>query len=657
VNLLHYTGLKKIKPPHLSNNIDQPYEDICKLQEILALAQLQDMNWLKSLFDKTSDEPPLEWSGFMTQLVRNQTSISPKAATPFVFGPLIDAPPSHPDTILSTMEYCQNYLLGQGMSTVHISLDMQLYMVALQVKWSDMDRWKTVIVHPGGMHVVMSFLGCIGQLMKGSGLEELLKAAYSGLTGILSGKSWPRAMRALRMVCAALLAHYISQDGSSCTFEDLTVYLEEARKNPTGRLWVDCLMKPTFIVHLFIRAEREGNWLLHHHCLQRMLPYFYAAGHWHYARHISWYLQEMSCLPQDAKTDLIAGAFVCRHSTGVWNSVSADQFGEQTYIRYGKSKGGLVGITLSAEQVACWVLSFPFCQRVAHAFENMFKSDTEEGDTTIPTKIKKHKEEGMKRRKLDTADRNLIMEEFQNHAHPFTDPSQDLINIVNRKVADDSINVTDALVIGEEMERDFVKSLPNGFHNPITGRVKTMEIMKRGIKVGEKTIYDMEALFSRLLIVGQSRNVSIASVFEYELCGVPPSILDEYGLLRKGNKSNLLKRLAILSTEPCPPDEVIVDAGQLLYHIVWPCGGTVSTVATSMETRLQAYRGIPIKVIFDRYGSVSAKDHERSRRAGGDSAGTYNITLTSPLPNREVILKSKANKRLLSHLLCTQTRP
>ena len=65
---------------------------------------------------------------------------------------------------------------------------------------------------------------------------------------------------------------------------------------------------------------------------------------------------------------------------------------------------------------------------------------------------------------------------------------------------------------------------------------------EKGIKVGEKAIYDMEALFSRLLIVGQTRNVSLTSIFEYELCGVPSSIIDEYGLLRKGNKASLLKR-------------------------------------------------------------------------------------------------------------------
>ena len=55
----------------------------------------------------------------------------------------------------------------------------------------------------------------------------------------------------------------------------------------------------------------------------------------------------MSCLPEDAKSDLMAGVFVYRHREGVWNSVSADQFGEQTYIRYDKSKGGLVEYQLS----------------------------------------------------------------------------------------------------------------------------------------------------------------------------------------------------------------------------------------------------------------------------------------------------------------------
>ena len=61
---------------------------------------------------------------------------------------------------------------------------------------------------------------------------------------------------------------------------------------------------------------------------------------------------------------------------------------------------------------------------------------------------------------------------------------------MNRKLADDSINVADTVNIGEEMTINFVNSLPEGFHKAISGKIKTMETMKRGIKVGDAIIYD-----------------------------------------------------------------------------------------------------------------------------------------------------------------------
>ena len=46
--------------------------------------------------------------------------------------------------------------------------------------------------------------------------------------------------------------------------------------------------------------------------------------------------------------------------------------GEEIYIRYGKSKGGLMGISLSADQVAGWVLSHHMCDTLALAMDEMF---------------------------------------------------------------------------------------------------------------------------------------------------------------------------------------------------------------------------------------------------------------------------------------------
>ena len=79
--------------------------------------------------------------------------------------------------------------------------------------------------------------------------------------------------------------------------------------------------------------------------MKHMMKYFFVAGHMHYARYLTYYLLEMYTLEDTAKVDL-----VCQHSAGYWNTVSADQFGEQTAIRIGK--GGLKGITLSADVVS-----------------------------------------------------------------------------------------------------------------------------------------------------------------------------------------------------------------------------------------------------------------------------------------------------------------
>ena len=74
------------------------------------------------------------------------------------------------------------------MKTSNLSADMQLYIVATLIKWnSHGNRFTSVILRPGGMHTLMSFNGCIGNLMKASGLEVLVGAAFGGLTSIMNG--------------------------------------------------------------------------------------------------------------------------------------------------------------------------------------------------------------------------------------------------------------------------------------------------------------------------------------------------------------------------------------------------------------------------------------------------------------------------------------
>ena len=97
---------------------------------------------------------------------------------------------------------------------------MQLYKIIMQVKWADPDHWKSLIVRPGGMHNLMSFVGWIGTLMNGNGLEERLEAAFSGIGSMLNGKTWPKALWGLWIVVVALLWPLISAETTVYSLEE-----------------------------------------------------------------------------------------------------------------------------------------------------------------------------------------------------------------------------------------------------------------------------------------------------------------------------------------------------------------------------------------------------------------------------------------------------
>ena len=287
---------------------------------------------------------------------------------------------------------------------------------------------------------------------------------------------------------------------------------------------------------------------------------------------------------------------VCRHHNCYWNAVSADQFGEQTAIRI--VKGNLKGMTQSPELVSEWIDSFPVTAHVSDHMDHIYDDD-------MPTasSLKPHKEELKHRRSLDAYDRNLIYSEVEKYSHPLEDDSPHLYNPVTGQIASAKVNVSDSLVIGEKMERQFIASLPEGFYNPISSPVVSMCISKKNIKDKKlsSTVIDMESIFLRLLMIGQQRQMEIEPLFSYELCAVPPSLIDEHRCLRKGNKSDLVKRLGVPQTAPSAAEAIIVDVSQLFYHIVWPHGGTSSDVVASIRSRLNRYSSDCDKIIvFDK---------------------------------------------------------
>ena len=54
-------------------------------------------------------------------------------STQYHYGPLIDSPPTHIDTVLTSMTYTEEFLNNLRMKQICLIADMQLYKLAMQI--------------------------------------------------------------------------------------------------------------------------------------------------------------------------------------------------------------------------------------------------------------------------------------------------------------------------------------------------------------------------------------------------------------------------------------------------------------------------------------------------------------------------------------------
>jgi hypothetical protein len=170
----------------------------------------------------------------------------------------------------------------------------------------------------------MSYLGAIGYVMDGSGLQDVFNTAYAHASTekMLAGHAYARAVRA-HTLCNLALGQIIltrmgvSEDESIAPLESIertfldpsyytessiilenlmqrfANYLEQLELNgPTAKLWVQYFHMTT-LMKQFIQAERSGDWKLHINSVKKMLPYFHASGHFLYAKSAHLYVQDM----------------------------------------------------------------------------------------------------------------------------------------------------------------------------------------------------------------------------------------------------------------------------------------------------------------------------------------------------------------------------
>ncbi|CAH3121622.1 unnamed protein product [Porites lobata] len=387
--------------------------------------------------------------------------------------------PSDPDTILTALHEAKRLTEERGQKKTIFTSDQQLYKVAVEVKWTDPERFADVIVRLGGMHMLMSFVGAIGTLMQGSGLVDVLSSTFSGVSKMLSGKKFPQNARALRIVCEELLRRVLERSDIH-TMDELIKHLDYlADKSKTAKLWIDCLIKPVFIMMLYVRAEREGDWPLHLAAVRKMLPIFFSSSHVNYARYGLYYLRSMESLDSEVLSHFMKGQHVMHH--------------------------------IPEEDI----------------------SDIVNGDAQSTQDT--HKEETKARIASDGKDRQSIRKKLDLCVDPLDTGSHpvNIVNIVTGQIADSSVNVQDALAIGKKSMKEFEGGWPEGFSGPISKKVKTIADCHKFIKVGSKKVFDTTVIYSRVIgVQASSREIDIEKVISHELAPVPTSMFHDDGSMR-----------------------------------------------------------------------------------------------------------------------------
>ena len=636
---------------HPFRELQKPYvePDILNLRNVWQVGILTDMQKQRS-----------NWPGYMQSVCDGEHP----GACHVEFLSLVDKNPGDYDCIYSTLMYVSDQAKALRLPSVCITFDQPLYMKALDVVFkAQLD----IVVRLGGFHTMMSYMGSIGHIMRGSGIEDILLLLFGENTieHILSGKAYAKAIRSHLLIQAALkqlLLQYLcnTNAGDNCSTQTVSIdddngqlslaqshvstlesvyegmsscgYVADSACDSLGifnqqlervkcmlqnqcrtaRLWilyidlVDVLCK-------FLIGERTGNWLLHLHALQNMLPLFSVTGHANYARSARIYLQEMHMLPETQPwlyDQFMQGNHVIRRSDRFWGGLSPDLCIEQTMMCSGKSQGGLThGRGMTETVRTTWLSTLTECSSIHAAMVSL---------TDVEKRTVEHVEVSDARIKRDRADLDKVVEFLHTYSpFRFSDNSR-LISLATGVSASsgDGVNCDLAFDLGFIAQQRWDGKRFGEVKVIKADKAKTLtSVTNKSSGFCAPVNIDPHSLFHRLILIAE-REQSMKACFSYELTPCPMSLFKD-ALMGKPDKPSLFKHVVKDLCDEILPSSVqyVIDGGYLLHKVRW-------NSPTDMRTILALFLGYVCRfgedavVVFDGYDcGPSIKDQEHLRRS------------------------------------------
>ena len=387
-------------PPCYANQKAEPLLHVTKTSiskpDALCNAAKSDLLWILSRRKFRDEQQIPGWSGFvsMTGHKTEEKNLPQKSVMDYL------QPVLHPVTENSTVQHILEISMAAtkevNQEYTLVTSDLAVAKKAYMLVWQT-EKFKKIIVRHGVFHLVCSYMGAVGKLMRGSGFEEFAiqsgVRATGSVEGVLQGKHYNRCMMVHKTMLEGLERLFLQkflQDRPEAkhvmdkvtenldypSHENHQVTLQEectsqlfnmfanyrksvlnGKMGKTAQFWL-MYAERIWIVLRLLRATKQNDLELHIASVGEMLPVLHAANHQHYARYASVYFLSMLNLEDNypgAEKLLRDGGFSVSRSTVPASRVSVDQALEQSVNREAKGKCGIIGFS---RKVTAYILSF-----------------------------------------------------------------------------------------------------------------------------------------------------------------------------------------------------------------------------------------------------------------------------------------------------------
>lgn len=570
-------------------------------------------------------------------------------------------------------------LLNPGQIPV-LTMDQPLYAIGKQIQWRYPQLFgeDKYVVMLGPLHIEMAGLRVIGEFLDGTGWSNAIVQADVATKGTADGfihVSHVTKTRRAHQVTAATLhilqrrafVKYLESTADSDTISEATFteWCEEMMLvHPMFRFWSTVLELELNLL-AFIRAVRTSNFELYIETLTKMVPWFFALDHVHYARWLPVHIRDMTTLQQrcpEVYEEFVHGAFTSNKTGNAFSAMGLDQAHEQVNACV-KGDGGAIGLTENPGALRRWMVAGPQLSAVIAEYED--KADSH-GDN----KEKKHHEQSDSAQKTFSEDVRSFLTTMEELGNPFLDQSKELLTIDSQEImpADVVRSIEVIQTLGEEQYTAFIEERLKK-ETPISAKISRNSLplfskpnkataSKDKLKITE--LKSDCALFSRLYISSQSREGNIEEFFKHENQQYPPSI-SSAGKLRQGKKSDLVecleskKKSSAISNAPSV--EMKVFDGAAVVHFL-PVGEsrTFSEYAHQVFTQYvlsELEKTMRVDIVWDVYFKHSLKSATRENRGTGTRR---RVSANVKLPgNWKNFLRNDENKEELFRFLGHQS--